>query len=87
MATKSLSKDELREKVLKEAVDRFNHESMDAEERLELRERILRLRKKTEKAGRLVPPLFVAESAALTLEQANRPLELVRCVGGVPGNV
>ncbi len=52
MATKSLSKDELREKVLKEAVDRFNHELLPEEERLELRERILRLRKKTEKAGR-----------------------------------
>ena len=52
MDTKSLSKDELREKVLKEAVYRFNNELMGTEERLELRERILRLRKKTEKAGR-----------------------------------
>ena len=51
MDTKSLSKDELREKVLKEAVDRFNNESMDTEERLELRDRIARLRKKTEQAG------------------------------------
>jgi hypothetical protein len=53
MDTRSLSKDDLREKVLQEAVDRFNNEDMDAEERLELRERIARLRKKAEKtAGR-----------------------------------
>ena len=51
MDTKSLSKDELREKVLKEAVDRFNNELLGEEERLELRDRIARLRKKTEKAG------------------------------------
>jgi hypothetical protein len=43
--SKSLSKDDLRGRILKEAVDRFNNESMDAEERLELRERILRLKK------------------------------------------
>jgi hypothetical protein len=50
---KSLSKDELREKILTEAVDRFNHELLPEEERLELRERILRLRKKSEiEAGR-----------------------------------
>jgi hypothetical protein len=53
MDTKSLSKDALRGRSLKEAVDRFNNESMDIEERLELRERILRLRKKAEiEAGR-----------------------------------
>jgi hypothetical protein len=51
--TKSLSKDALRGRILKEVVYRFNHESMDADERLELRERILRLRRKAETtAGR-----------------------------------
>ena len=46
MDSKSLSKDELRAKVLKEAVDRYNNELMPEEERLELRERIARLKKK-----------------------------------------
>jgi len=46
----SVSKDEVQRRILREAVDRFNNEDMDAEERLELRERILNLRKKTEKA-------------------------------------
>ena len=46
MDTKSLSKEELRGRILKEAVDRYNNESMDTEERLELRERILKLKEK-----------------------------------------
>jgi hypothetical protein len=45
------SVEELREKILREAVERFNNELMDVEERQELADRIRRLRKKAEKGG------------------------------------
>ena len=38
---------------LRKLEERFAHEMMGEEERLELRERILKLKAKTEKAGRL----------------------------------
>ena len=46
MITTSVTKDEQLRTVLREAVERYNHELMEDEERLLLLERIRRLRKR-----------------------------------------